>query len=137
MLGEEACNNDLGISLLERLEGRYNEIGDLTKGYVNVLTENYRNTEVIANFLGDLFYSTRIAPKSKVRPHPNRKFPFVFYCCDVESVERVPLEPTLEVEANAVIDQVQKCLRSWPKCWGKRNTEDVCVIAPTRSQVTE
>lgn len=138
VLGEPAHENGLGISLLERLEKKYEEISGNALQYCNILTDNYRCNQQIAKFLSKLFYSGKAHHKISVPFLPKMKSAFVFYCCDVEQLDRAPQEATFEVEADAVIRQLKFYYRNGRDFKSKQNdsnTDTVSVITPNRNQV--
>lgn len=128
VLGQQAHENGLGISLLERLEHLYLRNGYPATSYLNKLTDNYRSNKSIVHFLSSIFYDEQITTKLPIQLHHKTSFPFVFYCSDVDRVIRAPQEDTFEVEANAVLAQVNFYKKVW-------DYSELSIIAPTRNQV--
>ena len=137
VLGKQAREKGLAISLLERLESHYKYIGASALCYHNVVADNYRCNESIARFLSTVFYNRRINTHTFVDVHPRASFPFIFYCCDIEHarVVRAPQESAFEVEADAVLEQLDYYLDKSrrPRDW---RTYQFSVITPTRNQVS-
>ncbi len=134
VLGEPAHENGLGISLLERLEKKYNEIGERASLHHAVLSDNYRCNQQITEFLSKLFYNGKAHSKVSIPLHPKSKMiPFVFYCCDVERFVKTPQESFFEAEADAVINQ----LAYYYNYHSRNNTsiDKISVITPNRDQV--
>ena len=131
VLGKQAHENGLGISLLERLEQLYLRNGYPATSYLNKLTDNYRSNQSIVQFLSTIFYDEQITTKLPIQLHHTTSFPFVFYCSNVEFVHRIiraPQEDTFEVEADAVLYQVNFYKKGW-------DYSELSIIAPTRNQV--
>ena len=124
------------MSLLERLDKHYKDIGVSASSYCNFVADNYRCNESIARFLSTVIYKNkRINTQIFVDVHPRASFPFIFYCCDIDRVVRAPQESAFEVEADAVLNQLDyyldksKCPREW-------RSYQFSVITPTRNQVS-
>ena len=130
----QAHENGLAISLLERLENHYKSIGGPALSYCTVVVDNYRCNESITHFLSTVFYDQRINTQMFVDVHPRASFPFIFYCCDIDRAVRAPQESAFEVEADAVLNQLDYYFhksrrpRKWSSC-------QLSVITPTRNQV--
>lgn len=136
VLGQQAHENGLAVSLLERLQKKYKGYGGDAEQYLKILTDGYRCNEYITNFLSTLFYNRKVKSRVQVPTHPRAKFPFVFYCCDVDRTVRAPQEPAFDVEADAVLQQLKHYFHHrWPRDWGEQNMNDLSVITPMRNQV--
>ena len=122
---------------MERLQKKYKGYGGDAEQYLKILTDGYRCNEDITNFLSTLFYNRKVKSRVQVPTHPRAKFPFVFYCCDVDRTVRAPQEPAFDVEADAVLQQLKYYVNHrWPRDWGEQNMNDLSVITPMRNQVS-
>ena len=137
VLGEPAHENGLGISMLERLEKKYEEIGDRAVQYRAVLNDNYRCNQQITEFLSKLFYNGKARSKVSIpmNPKPKMILPFSFYCSDVEQYVRAPQESTFEAEADAVINQLNFYYDPHLRKGKLSNMDKISVITPNRDQV--
>ena len=129
VLGEEARQHGLKKSLLERLEERYEQIGRPLSQYIQRLGVNYRCHPILTSFLADVMYNYPISCGiTNFVIHPaNPQSPCVFHCYDVNVNKKssVSFEALMELEADAIIDQVSKYC----------TYRDVCIISSNRNQV--
>ena len=140
VLGDIARDNGLKISLLERLERRYDEIGG--ECYLIHLDVNYRCHPMLTKFLSDVVYKYPIEPAVTDNSTKKGHFadvdacPCFFYCCHVNS--DVPSNvDAMEVEAKAVISWLEY-LESEAKNIkeeGKKSEDDICVVSSFKKQV--
>lgn len=102
VLGEEARENGLKYSLLERLQVLYRKCGGDALEHMVSLNTNYRCHEDIVRIPNELFYDSKI----ETRPHnailhPQAKFPLIFVCSSVtSSVDR-------NLEAELLLKQIR------------------------------
>ena len=135
-MGDIARDNGLKISLLERLERRYDEIGG--ERYLIHLDVNYRCHPMLTKFLSDVVYKYPI--KSSADHESLVKVcPCFFYYCHTISEVSEAATPSLsvhamEAEAKAVISWLKK-LESQTKEFEIKNETDVCVVSSFRKQV--
>ena len=140
VLGKEAQQYGLNISLLERLWNVYHKLDHVTLSHQCVqLNVNYRTHKEIMKLASSLFYDsslTSVVPDSIA--HPDATYPLLFVCSSLDdNIDRVELDAD-EMEARVVLDQAKKFVKKWPsKQWGQNdsNTNSVCIITPTRHQV--
>ena len=103
-----------------------------------MLVSNYRCHAGIQRLVEGLFYSTQLL--CRVRDgsaHPGALFPLKFICSSVDDAACSIESMTNEREAKIVLQEAKKICSTWPEdTWGKRDFSQICVISPTRSQVT-
>ncbi len=135
VLGEEARENGLKYSLLERLLKLYKSqnLADFAKYHMFDLNVNYRCHANIMNIPNKLFYSSKIIPMPvDALSHPRAPFPLIFVCSSLSH----EAEPWLE--ARVLLDILEDMvIRSWPSSWGPTNLHDVALIAASRTQVLD
>ena len=129
MLGEEARENGLKYSLLERLQVLYNECGGQALDHMVSLNTNYRCHKDIVEIPNQLFYENTIK-----RPHhdhnPGATFPLLFICSSISSTT------DNNVEAQLILQQVEKfTVHSWPSNWGERDLTKICLVTASKTQV--
>lgn len=130
VLGDIARENGLKMSLLERLERRYDEIGVAL--HLIHLDVNYRCHPMLTKFLADVVYKYPIT--SAVNCSTRTDCPCLFLCCHINS--DVPSNASaMEIEAKAVISWLEK-LESEAKVPKDKIFEDnICVVSSVRKQV--
>ena len=138
VFGEEARQNGLSISLLERLHDKYHELGE-TSNCISLLS-NYRSHSGLLMLPSSLFYGSTLqchVPDSTA--HPLAPFPLVFVCSNMEQASISHNGGTDDTEANILMEQVQRLIgESWPEAlWGERDDPpgNVCIMTPSPSQV--
>ena len=147
VLGDIARDNGLKISLLERLERRYDEIGG--ECYLIHLDVNYRCHPMLTKFLSDVVYKYPIK-SAAAESSPEGWFfdaeacPCLFYCChifeDVSEAATVAANlNAMEAEAKAAISWLEK-LEPETKEPSEDNNEgtledNVCIVSSFRKQV--
>ncbi len=132
VLGDEARENGLKTSLLERLYERYRTSQVALQSCAKLLT-NYRCHSRILDLSSRLFYESSLkchVPDSIA--HPSARYPLQFICLsDTEAPVVIPNELELKV----LIEQVAQCFRHWPVLWKEKDLKKVCIVTPTRGQV--
>jgi hypothetical protein len=122
VLGDEARENGLKYSLLQRLQVLYRKCGGKSLEHIVFLNTNYRcHRDIVKIFNELLFYNFKI----KMSPHDKSnevKCPLVFVCSSVTST----VDP--EVEAQLLLKQVKE------RC-EEIDWRDVCLTTATRTQV--
>ena len=137
VLGEEARDSGFKISLLERLQKEYNEIGGRTNEYSLTLSTNYRCHNHILAIPHQLFYNGLKSKAYKAIPHPQAPYPLLFICSNLTSNV---LSSVSDQEAQLLLEQVTAFVdqRTWPKeQWGKYDLSSIAVVTATRTQVCE
>ena len=132
MLGEEARENGLKYSLLERLQVLYDKYGDQASSHIVSLNTNYRCHKDIVEIPNQLFYENMIkCPQNAHHDHhPDATFPLLFVCSSVSSTTDD------ELEAQLILQQVEKfAVHSWPSNWGKRDLTKICLVTASKTQV--
>ena len=130
VLGEEARENGLKVSLLERLNTLYKSIGGNTKSHQADLVHNFRSHELILEFASQMFYKSTVKP-SHVTPHIpcHRDFPFpiVFVCTSVKKIGNYD-QPVNVEEAKNLMNMLTQHLRV-------NEGRQICVMSSSRAQV--
>ena len=131
MLGEEARENGLKHSLLERLQILYKEYGDLAIEHFISFNTNYRCHKDLVKIPDDLFYDSKIQSRPHdASPHPKALFPLIFVCSSATA------DVKCDVEAQLLLEQVQHFVMShWPESWGKKDLYDICLATASQYQV--
>lgn len=137
VLGKEARQYGLSISLLERLKQRYQSFGQPSLQYSKVLTTNYRCHEAVTQFLSKLFYDNQLVSNCNPPRHPRAFYPFVFFCSDIERLVRAPREAAYDCEAKVILEQLGFYFDKWPRRWGSHSLNEIGIISPTRNQVCQ
>ncbi len=140
VLGKQAQENGLAVSLLERLQNRYERLGKAAQYCVTLVT-NYRSHSGVLNLAAELFYDTPLRcwdqQKADASAHPDALFPLQFVCSCIDDTARSVSESTNEDEARLVLNQVCKYAAKWPvEGWGQNDLSQLCFISPTRRQVS-
>ena len=139
VLGEEACSNGLGVSLLERLHSLYanSEMGTRhANSCLVTLLINYRCHSSILMLASSLYYHSTLQCKvSDSTAHHLAPFPLTFVCSDITQDIRGTTGVS-ECEADAILKEVEKYFTKWPKHWNQTNKR-ICIMSPSASQVTD
>lgn len=138
VLGKEAQQYGLNISLLERLWNVYQKLDPVTLSHQCVqLNVNYRAHKEIVKLASSLFYNsilTSVVPDSI--SHPDAPYPLLFVCSSLDDIVEQIERDTDENEARVVLDEAKRFVEKWPtKQWGPKDISSVCIITPTRHQV--
>jgi len=136
VLGDIPQRNGLGTSLLQRLQDRYNELGNIAAGHVVTLTKNYRCHTAILELVGGLFYNSHLSwadNESEPITHRNYKYPLVFICSDMEENPR--LKEALSREADLIKTLTIDIAKSSPVGWGKPPMSHLFIVTPCEQQV--
>ena len=138
VLGEQPRGKGLSVSLLERLEKHYQQVGGAAMDYLVRLVTNYRCHGDILSLAEELFYKSSL--KSEVpadSTHPEAPFPLIFVCSSI-SPPQPGENPVNELEARVVIEQLSKYAPGWPQDrWGENfDPSQICIMSPSRSQVS-
>ena len=140
VLGEEAQDNGLNKSLLERLQNLYKKTPHMSSHCCASLLTNYRCHKEIVQFSSSLFYEESLqcqVPDGVA--HPAAPFPLLFVCSSVDESVQLISDDKNENEARIVLEQVSKFVRDWPVYipeWGKKDLNKICIVTNTRSQVS-
>jgi len=137
VLGDEAQENGLAVSLLERLHSRYRRLGKIAENHCATLVTNYRCHGGILELAG-MFYN--LALKCKIPPssaHPAAPYPLLFYCSSINDKVQLIDSTMNEQEAEIMLRLVAEFAKRWPNSWGKVDLSQLCFMSPTRSQVCE
>ena len=136
VLGKQAQEHGLAVSLMERLHRLYTEtIKGEALQYHRALTTSHRCAREILKLSEKLFYRTELTPS--LLSHPDAPFPLHFVCSGIENKLK-PLETDTYYpkEAAVVVEQIRKWSAAWSKnVWGKKDFTEIAVASPTRSQV--
>ena len=130
----------LQTSLLKRLEDEYTQRSMIMRKIFLKLGRNYRCHEKLTALLNMTMYDFPIEPKQiEASDHPDSiNSPCVFHCYDTrEDVSMVSEREIMDLETDAVINQLEEFLWSWPDTenWNKYGYDDICVISSNRTQV--
>ena len=125
-----ARDNGLKVSLLERLEKKYDEIGSSALCYCIKLYINYRCHPVVTSLLCDILYKYPL--ESSLSPSKQSlDCPCVFYCSTVTDDLTFDSSDFMDIEADAVVSQLKSCFQNW-----KQSTlKDICIMSSFRTQV--
>ena len=135
MLGKEAQDHGLAISLLERLHSHYMQIGDSAKKHVASLLTNHRSQSGILMLPSSLFYGSTLQCRTKDQPHPLAAYPLQFICTSLDNMKSYSFS-TEYCEAVTLLNQVKKFVETWPeRRWGKKDLTKVCIMSSSADQV--
>ena len=126
MLGEEARENGLKYSLLERLQILYRECGGLALDHMVSLDTNYRCREELIRIPNELFYESKI--KTKVSPHQLPSiytYPLKFVCSSITE------ETDANREAMLLLKETRQFIESSSSC----SVDEICAVTASRTQV--
>ena len=136
VLGDEAQSNGLAVSLLERLHDAYDKRGHFPAKKFRSLTllTNHRCHSGILMLPSSLYYgSTLQCGKKNDKPHHLASFPLTFVCSDID--QRIGKGTgASKVEADVLIEEVQKYFKTWPKNWSRKDKR-ICIMSPSPDQV--
>lgn len=137
VLGDEAQENGLAVSLLERLHGLYNELRVAARNHCVNLVTNYRCHQGILELAEKLFYKLPLNCKIPKRSaHPDAPYPLLFFCSSID--DKAQSNTTNKQEAEIALKLVAKFAKQWPtEHWGRQDLSQICFMSPTRSQVGE
>ena len=130
MLGEDAREYGLKVSLLERLLSLYEKIGDKATIFLANLHTNFRCHVDILSFASKLFYASNVKPSiecKKIKSHKEFPFPLVFVCSSKEEINNFESNVN-EHEANLLMSKLKEL--------AKYAKEEICVISSSRGQVS-
>ena len=137
VLGQEAQEHGLALSLLERLQHHYANSGaPAAVCYTSSLSTNYRSHRAILELVEELFYKipmTCTVPEGST--HPGIPYPLLFVCSSIDMAVSSVSQAHNEGEALITLQQVVKLLSSWSVGGPKQPQEEVCIVSPHRSQV--
>ncbi|XP_019859428.1 PREDICTED: probable helicase with zinc finger domain [Amphimedon queenslandica] len=135
VLGEEAKKFGLNVSLLQRLLGKYEEIGSGATRYVTKLSVNYRSHNSLIE-LPNLFYENLEINPDKEFQKCSGPTGYRFVSANSRLVEHYDDPDQQGVEARIVLEQVRKYLDKMKQINPKFNPRhDVCIITSTRKQL--
>lgn len=136
VLGQEASQHGLALSLLERLQRCYANSGaPAAVCYTSSLNTNYRSHRAILKLAEELFYKipmTCTVPESST--HPSTPYPLIFVCSSIDEAVTAVSQAYNEGEALITLQQVVDLMRSWP-VGGPTSPQELCLVSPHRSQV--
>ena len=127
VLGEEARENGLKLSLLERLQVLYQKCGGNALKHMVSLNTNYRCHKDIMRICNELFYQSEV--KISHSRHPQIECPLFFVCSSLTSIIN------LNLEAKLVLEQIKQVVASWPANWGKMDLTKICFTTASQPQV--
>ena len=137
VLGDEAQENGLAVSLLERLHTLYGKLGGVAGDHCATLVTNYRCHHGILKLAEKLFYDLELkcnVPGSAA--HPAAPYPLQFYCSSIDDKVESVDSSVNEQEAEVVLKLVAEFAKKWPSAsWGPVDLSQMCIMSPTRSQV--
>ena len=138
VLGDEAQENGLAVSLLERLQKRYEMMGEVAKPYCATLVTNYRCHEKIVQLAEKLFYKTSL--KCNVSSNPtdlDAPFPLCFICSSVDEKMKHVRSAKNEEEAKIALWEAANLAEKWPvDGWGPKDLSEICFMSSVQSQVS-
>ena len=130
VLGEEARENGLKVSLLERLKALYQSIGDKANSHQASLMSNFRCHKLILEFASQMFYKSTVKPShvtSHIQSPHGFPFPLVFVCTSVKDIDNYD-QSVNDREAMNLMDMLQQHLN-------ENRGRQVCVMSSSRAQV--
>ena len=137
VLGDEAQENGLAVSLLERLHTLYGKLGKVAGDHCATLVSNYRCHHGILKLAEKLFYD--LVLKCKVPDtvaHPAAPYPLQFYCSSIDDKVQSIDSIMNKQEAEITLKLVAEFAKEWPSAsWGPVDLSQMCFMSPTRSQV--
>jgi superfamily I DNA and/or RNA helicase/exoribonuclease R len=131
VLGEEARENGLKVSLLERLKTLYQSIGENTKSHQAYLVHNFRSHKLILEFASQMFYKSTVKPSHvtpHIQSHHDFSFPIVFVCTSIKKIGNYE-QPVNVEEAKNLMNMLSQHLRV-------NEGRQICVMSSSRAQVT-
>ena len=138
VLGDEAQENGLAVSLLERLQKQYSAMGATARQYCASLITNYRCHKDILKLVEGLFYESPFKCKvPRTSTHPHARFPLRFICSSIDDQVEFIKSATNEMEARIALEEAARFAQDWPEHgWGKQDLSQVCFMSSARSQVS-
>jgi len=137
VLGDEAQENGLAVSLLERLHRLYGALGEAAADHCATLVTNYRCHGDILRLAEKLFYDFPL--QCKVPPsmaHPAAQYPLQFCCSSIDDEIQIIDSTINECEATVILDLIAEFAKQWPNAsWGPLDSSQMCIMSPSRSQV--
>ncbi len=126
-MGKIAQENGLAQSLLERLHDSYMRIPEAKKHSVVHLRNNYRCVANILKVPSELFYDSRLIPRSR-KTNGVKGFPLQFICSSTS--DKTSFLSDSKPEANIVVQAVNDIL-------SKMDTDpsQICVLSSSQRQV--
>lgn len=133
VLGDEARENGLKYSLLERLQDLYKKCGgeDALEHNMVELNTNYRCHRDIVKIPNELFYGSKIKSRPhEASSHPKAKYPLLFVCSSLTS------DVDNHLEANVILEQIEDfTIFHWPDRWGEWDLTKICLTTASKTQV--
>lgn len=127
VLGDEARENGLKYSLLDRLWKTYQRCDSVAKPYTATLIKNYRCHESILAIPNQLFYCSELT--SNVPNNPNGSYSLFFVCSSLSHTQ-----PSPELEARVLLNEVaHRC--SYTCKERKMELNEISVVTTTQTQV--
>ena len=124
VLGDEARENGLKYSLLERLQILYEQYGGLALQHMVSLNTNYRCHSELVKIPNELFYNSQIKSCSR----SSSSYPLKFVCSSITS------QTNYEHEAILLLQQVWGFISNLPG-YSDRDLRNICMVMATRTQV--
>jgi len=121
VLGEEARENGLKYSLLERLQARYKECGGRALQHMVSLNTNYRCPSEVVKIPNQLFYEGRVKT-SPLIASANNLYPLKFVCSSLSANSNHETELILEEIGNYVSQH-------------RTPYREICMVTASRPQV--
>lgn len=132
VLGDEARNFGLGISLLERLHNAYEQLGDKGRYRSVSLLTNHRCHSGILMLPSSLFYKSSLQCHFKMYlAHPFVKYPLQFICSSFDPNDTSYGDSINKAEAECLVKQVDHYLKHWPVEHNR-----ICIMSPSENQVS-
>ena len=128
VLGDEAQENGLAVSLFERLHTLYGKLGGVARDHCATLVTNYRCHHGILELAEKLFYKSLKCNVPDSTAHPDAPYPLLFYCSSIDDKVQSVDSTMNEQEAEIVLKLVAKFAKKWP-------TYQMCLMSTTRTQV--
>ena len=131
VIGKMARENGLKVSLLERLEKRYEEIG--ANSHFIQLEISYRCHPSVTCLLSNVLYKYEIQSDIKEQAGAG-SYPCFFYCSNVSNDSPTDMKLFMEIEANAVVSKLKEHFGSGG-CTETSSLKDVCIVSSFIAQV--
>ena len=140
VLGDEAREHGLKLSLLERLHQKYRDekLAEFSMKHTASLLTNYRCHHALLSLPSYLFYDSALvtAAKSATCLHPKAGFPLHFICSSLADDIKKIKDSKNELEASLLLKEVLKYIDEWPTLeWEDKDPQKVCIMAATANQV--
>jgi len=124
VLGEEARENGLKYSLLERLQARYKECGGCALQYMITLNTNYRCHIEVLKIPNQLFYEGKIKTFPLIAS-ANTLYPLKFVCSG--------LSANLNHEAKLILEEIGNYVSQHRTTY--QELQNICMVTASRPQV--